>query len=105
MWLPLKTSGLVVRTQGVRCGRSNESLAHMAARCWYVDILRAAIEHGADASNADSQEHTALCIAVIKDTAREIGLLVEAGANFEVRDSAEALPLFAMPPSGAAWQP
>ena len=75
------------RPLGWWCGRKVFDAAGPRSRwqtwrlkCWYVDILRAAIEHGADASNADSQEHTALCIAAIKDTAREIGFLVEAGA-------------------------
>ena len=75
------------------CGGGGRSVLHMAAKEGHVDILRAAIEHGADVDAADREECTALHIAAHHNRAKAIDVLVQAGADIQVRDSNGSTPL------------
>ena len=66
----------------------------MAAQRGHVDILRAAIEHGADVGAADGFQRTALHVAADHNKAEAIGVLVEAGgACIEAPDTTGSTPL------------
>ena len=69
----------------VRCGESQQSVAHVAIDEGHVDVLRAAIEHGADLNAADADQHTALHLAVLCNRMKPIVVLAKAGANMDAR--------------------
>ena len=78
------------------CRMVGGSVAQAAAQAGHLDILRAAIEHGADVDAAtcdDLQISTALHSAAHFNQAGAIDVLVEAGANIEARTSNGHTPL------------
>ena len=77
----------------LRCGLRKRSVIHIAAKEGVVDILRAAIEHGADVDAADTLQKTALHLAAEYNEAEAIDVLVEAGANTEAQAECGATPL------------
>ena len=72
------------------CGTS---VAQAAARSGHVDILKAAIEHGADVDAVDKHQNTALHRAAEADEVEASKVLVEAGANIEARTDNGSTPL------------
>eukprot|EP00903_Cladosiphon_okamuranus_P013895 g12923.t1 len=77
----------------LRCGALKGSAVHMAAELGHVDILRAAIEHGADVNATDANHCTALHSAASENKVGAIDVLVEAGGNIEVRSRHGMKPL------------
>ena len=77
----------------IRCGESERTVVDVAAEGGHVDILRAAIEHGADEDAADAHQITALHRAAFFDRTEAIDVLVEAGANIEARATDRSTPL------------
>ena len=76
------------------CGKSWMLVVHLAAERGYVDIMRAAIERGADVDAVDRNQYTPLTWAVIGDEAADaVGVLLQAGANIEARDDTQSTPL------------
>ena len=67
------------------CELLNESVMHKAAEKGHADILRAAIEHGADTNVVDRYGGTPLLKAVESNEVKAIGVLVEAGADIDRR--------------------
>lgn len=74
----------------VPCGEAKQSVVHIAARDNYaIEILKVAIELGADVNIADGNSNTPLHLAAMCNTAEAVDVLVEAGANTEAGESPE----------------
>ena len=78
---------------GIRCGGLKKSVVDVAAGEGHVDIMRAAIEHGADVNAATTSLTTALHSAADRDEVEAIDALLKAGSNIEARSTDGFTPL------------
>ena len=76
-----------------RFGESKRSIVHLAAQRSDVDMMGAAIEHGADVDAVDTSQSTPLHAAARLNQAEAIDVLMEAGANIRARDRDGCTPL------------
>ncbi|CAM9117929.1 unnamed protein product [Scytosiphon promiscuus] len=74
-------------------GYRGKSVVHFAVKDHEVPILKALLEHGANANARATDGSTPLHVAAETDNAESISLLVGAGANTEARSESGSTPL------------
>ena len=77
----------------IRCDECERPVIFIATEKEHVEILRAAIEHGADVGAVDTRKYTALHLAAAFNRAEAVDVLVEAGASTEAQSSVGSTPL------------
>lgn len=71
----------------IRRGQYGTGVVHVGSQNRWVDILRAAMNHGMDAGIADTRHRTVLHRAGMRNRKEAIDSLVEAGAKIEAQGS------------------
>ena len=97
LWYMHPVTALALITAGadvnLRWGESQTSVAHLACREKHTEVLKAAIEHGADVNAVDTYQRTHLDNAAGHNCVEAIDTLVKAGANIDVRCNRGGTPL------------